>query len=246
MTNDKPAPLIRKSFIICVASALILPWFIYTVLIINKEAEYYSFEPISGRLVDSETGEPISGAIVLAEWSLWGSSGLFTYSSGGHTLFHTAEAISDEDGAFTIPGKEYLKNTLDNYDLRLDKTEPLITVFKPNYFFSLRGGYMKTNKDCGYEFIDGWIRRVCTATSIFTNKDGINVRKHKSIDEGNKRTIEIMKGSFNYMGCFAKNTPMLREYIIEGYKKIISKNDKVLSGSDKIKRIKCEGDYIEI
>ncbi len=54
---------------------------------------------ITGKVVDAETGRPIPGALVLAQWALGHGIG-FTY----HTVYKTVETETDQEGKFSVPG----------------------------------------------------------------------------------------------------------------------------------------------
>jgi hypothetical protein len=57
------------------------------------------YAPITGKIVDADTGQPIEGAIVLVEWTKAHGFGN-TY----HTSEKAAEIFSDKDGIVKIPG----------------------------------------------------------------------------------------------------------------------------------------------
>lgn len=74
--------------------------------------------PMSGRVIDAETNQPIEGAVVLVEW---------TKTKGFPGLTHTesakvAETLSDKEGNFDLPG---CYNPFVN--------EPNITAYKKGY-----------------------------------------------------------------------------------------------------------------
>ncbi len=73
--------------------------------------------PISGRIVDAETKQPIEGAVVLVEWTKTIGYGLTRTES-----YKVAEALSDKDGKFDLPGC---------YSPFVD--EPDVTVYKKGY-----------------------------------------------------------------------------------------------------------------
>ncbi|MEE9494233.1 MAG: hypothetical protein V3W04_12725 [Gammaproteobacteria bacterium] len=52
---------------------------------------------VQGRIVDSETGEGLSGVIVMANWML------STLSGHGRTNLHVAETVTDEKGEYSLP-----------------------------------------------------------------------------------------------------------------------------------------------
>lgn len=55
--------------------------------------------PMSGRVLDAETHQPIEGAVVLVEWTKTIGFGL-TYTES----YKVAETLSDKDGTFILPG----------------------------------------------------------------------------------------------------------------------------------------------
>jgi hypothetical protein len=55
--------------------------------------------PISGRVIDAETQQPIEGAVVLVEWDEEHGLG-FTY----HTIYKIAETETNKEGKFSLPG----------------------------------------------------------------------------------------------------------------------------------------------
>ena len=75
------------------------------------------YATITGTVVDAETGQPIEGAVVLAEWSITKGLGL-TYSKS----YEVVEAVTDKEGKVTVSG---LFNPLVNY--------PSLTVYRKGY-----------------------------------------------------------------------------------------------------------------
>ncbi len=57
------------------------------------------YATITGTVVDSETGEPIDGAVVLVEWTVTKGFGL-TYTKS----YKVIEAITDKEGKVTVSG----------------------------------------------------------------------------------------------------------------------------------------------
>ena len=73
--------------------------------------------PITGKIVDAETGQPIEGAILLVEWTKVHGFGN-TYTSSEKAV----EVFSDKDGIVKIPG--YNDPTVG---------KPDITIYKKGY-----------------------------------------------------------------------------------------------------------------
>jgi hypothetical protein len=73
--------------------------------------------PITGKIVDTETGQPIEGAILLVEWTKTNGFGN-TYTTSEKAV----ELISDKNGTVKIPGFN---------DPFVEK--PNITIYKPGY-----------------------------------------------------------------------------------------------------------------
>ncbi len=87
----------------------------------------YSAEEIHGQIVDAETGQPIEGAVVVAQWVLF-EGGI---GHGGHKgRLHIYETVTDKDGRYFIPAwgpKAHPPMT------ELDNRDPEILIFKSTY-----------------------------------------------------------------------------------------------------------------
>lgn len=87
----------------------------------------YSAREIRGQIVDAETGQPIEGAVVVAQWVLF-EGGI---GHGGHKgRLHIYEAVTDQDGRYFIPAwgpKTHPPMT------ELDNRDPEILLFKSMY-----------------------------------------------------------------------------------------------------------------
>jgi hypothetical protein len=85
---------------------------------------FYSADPIAAKVVDADTGLPLAGVNVVAEW---------TYGGGewGDTRTHAVmviEAVTDQDGRFAMPGwGPRAANGL------LPAYAPVLTLFKSGY-----------------------------------------------------------------------------------------------------------------
>lgn len=85
----------------------------------------YHDGPYTGVVLDDETGEPIVGAAVVAEWDLNLYGGV-----GGvlNVFFDARETITDEQGKFTIDSK------IGFYWWPLTSIKPVqLTIYKPGY-----------------------------------------------------------------------------------------------------------------
>ena len=94
---------------------------------------YYTADPIEAWVVDADTGQPIEGAVVTANWQLVG----FTLDTGGSKNGQLAvmETMTDRNGRFFFPG--FTKVNLSLRELR--EEDPQILIFKPGYRY-LGGG----------------------------------------------------------------------------------------------------------
>jgi len=82
--------------------------------------------PYKGRVIDSETKQPIEGAVVLAVWVRW----IPAFIRSVETFWDAQEVITDQYGRFEI-GKKTPTNLLPG--ARVDG--PRLTVFFPGYGF---------------------------------------------------------------------------------------------------------------
>ncbi len=83
---------------------------------------FYS-PPITGTVVDEETGKPLPGAAVVAVWQL------YTLDYAGERMQET-EALSRSDGTFVIPKwGPRLRPLFDH----ISRRDPVILVYKPGY-----------------------------------------------------------------------------------------------------------------
>jgi hypothetical protein len=87
---------------------------------------------MKGTVVDADTGRPLGGAVVVARWNwLDYSPGGFHSSARHHDLgevLHIAEAVSDAEGRFVIPGFATVRGKGS-----LKENAPSVTVFASGY-----------------------------------------------------------------------------------------------------------------
>src|SRR5881397_1993605 len=88
---------------------------------------YYTSDPIEAWVVDAETGKPIEGAVVTANWQLVAMS----LDTGGRKLrqLEVMETVTDKNGRFLFPGFTKLNPTLNE----LRDEAPQILIFKSGY-----------------------------------------------------------------------------------------------------------------
>ena len=88
----------------------------------------YQFAPIGATVVDAETGKPLEGVVVTANWEL------VKGSLDGPRYFgqlDVKETVTDKDGRFTFAG--FTKEDSSGAELR--ESDPQILVFKAGYEF---------------------------------------------------------------------------------------------------------------
>ena len=88
---------------------------------------YYTAAPIEAWVVDAETGAPIEGAVVTANWQLVA----FGFDTGGRKAgqLEVMETVTDKNGRFYFPG--FTKMNLSGNALR--EEDPQILIFKSGY-----------------------------------------------------------------------------------------------------------------
>lgn len=88
---------------------------------------YYTAAPIEAWVVDADTGAPIEGAVVTANWQLVA----FGFDTGGRRggQLEVMETVTDKNGRFYFPG--FTKINLSGS--ALGEKDPQILIFKPGY-----------------------------------------------------------------------------------------------------------------
>ncbi len=112
-----------------------LPWralrlVIAAVALAGCGSPYYTSAPIEAWVVDAETGAPIEGAVVTANWQLV-ASGLDTGGRKLHQL-EVMETVTDKAGRFYFPGFTRINFTLEE----LREEDPQVLVFKSGYRYA--------------------------------------------------------------------------------------------------------------
>lgn len=88
----------------------------------------YSAKEMRGQVVDGDTGQPLEGVVIVAEWKLYHEG----IGSGGHGgAIKTIEALTDKEGRYFIPGWGPVIRPPFAY---LDFYDPRLRMFKSNYY----------------------------------------------------------------------------------------------------------------
>ena len=98
------------------------------VVVLSGCAGSREFGPYSGKIVDSETGEPIEGAVVFIQFSTK------VYGSPGGPQYRTVnaiEALTNANGDFQIPRRKYPPGNQLIYARWLNHGQ--VIIFKPSY-----------------------------------------------------------------------------------------------------------------
>ncbi len=90
-------------------------------------AVMYSSADVTGRVVDTETGEPIEGAVVVGIWQL--ESQGFEHSYGD--AIHVVESVSDAMGHYRLKGFD--TKLVGPFRGELRDSDPYISVFADGY-----------------------------------------------------------------------------------------------------------------
>lgn len=87
----------------------------------------YFAKEMRGQIVDAETGKPIEGTVIVAQWISY----VVGIGHGGHNLrIHITETVTDKDGRYVIPGwGPKLRLPLTD----LDHLDPRLSIFKSGY-----------------------------------------------------------------------------------------------------------------
>ena len=88
---------------------------------------YYTADPIEAWVVDAESGAPIEGAVVTANWQLVA----FGFDTGGRKQgqLEVMETVTDKNGRFHFPG--FTKVNVSGS--ALGEEDPQILIFKAGY-----------------------------------------------------------------------------------------------------------------
>jgi len=96
----------------------------------------YSAQPIRGSVVDSGTGQPLEGVIIVAQWILYEAT---VGGENPHKRLQLLETVTGPDGSYTFPGwgpKPNLPTVswpLGYGCCFLTDRDPQLSLFKPGY-----------------------------------------------------------------------------------------------------------------
>ena len=113
--------MIRVNFIIIL---------MFTSLISCAHPPFYSAREINAIIVDGETGRPLEGTVVVAQW-IYFRVGLGDSGDARYQL-KILEAVTDKEGRFTIPGWGPRLRYPFHY---LDDRDPQLSIFKSGYLY---------------------------------------------------------------------------------------------------------------
>lgn len=124
--------------------------------------------PWRGRVIDTDTRQPIEGAAVVAIWY----RSHFGFGGPVERFEDAREAVTDKDGRFTIPAYSY------NSVLR-DKTKPEFTIFKPGY--------------CAFPVCNVKKDNITNLIASFTRGDGATVELRVLTDDKERRDLMLYR-----------------------------------------------------
>lgn len=112
----------RSRRILIALSLVLLP-----LWVLGDPPVYFAKE-IHGQIVDDETGQPLEGVVVVAEWRLF-SPGIGHRVQSG--TINTLEVLSDKEGKYFIPAWGPRPRPPFAY---LDHLDPELKIFKSDYY----------------------------------------------------------------------------------------------------------------
>lgn len=100
-------------------------WRLLLLMILTVSACNLSGQVIDGKVLDANTGQPIAGAIVVAQWEGYVSIG---FGDSQTACFHVLGTTTDENGNYHLPAWKK------DYDgKRIQRQTAYITVHSPGY-----------------------------------------------------------------------------------------------------------------
>lgn len=167
---------------LCLTIAVFL---LTTTNVLSADFLYHSDGPYRGKVVDLETGEPIEGAVVAAEWTLT------------HRFCDAKETVTDKNGEFILP-----KGSCFSFWPFTEMYSPEVVVFKPGYL-----GY----PPLGSTFEEGKGRMPGFTGHEFQNKKDYNIiRLGKPKTRMERELTHSHAHIFTFDECYDKLPVLLR------------------------------------
>lgn len=138
----------------------------------------YSADPVYARVVDADTGKPIQGVAVVAYWELY--QGSITGDGMPCGAANVAEAVTDKDGWFRIPGWGPVKGACG----RMRNGNPLVYFFKPGY------EYLRKSSGVGLDYT-----KEVSVAQVWWNGHTIKLHKFSNLDLSK---TDLRSYSFNF------------------------------------------------
>lgn len=179
----------------------------------------YSAAPISGRVIDADTGAPIAGAVVVADWTIWQRGLLPLRASERFRRFEVQEALTDAEGRYRMPGWGPIDRPTgwDIHPRGVD--DPRLAVFKPGYDPEFRN-----NNKPGVEGDEPFNRpEAAVRLSAWDGKD-IALHKFGTFD---RRTPGLVDPA--YQGYTPRQQSLDR---LNGFKSTVDHNVNAADGED--------------
>jgi len=152
---------------------------------------YHSDGPYKGRVLDLETGEPIEGAVVAANWYLT------------HRFCDAKETVTDKNGEFVLP-----KGSCFSFWPFTEMDPAHVVVFKPGYL-----GY----EPLGSTFEERKVRMPGFTGHEFQNKKEYNIIKLGRPKTRMERELTLSHAEiFTFDECYDKLPILLRLVNEEG------------------------------
>jgi hypothetical protein len=141
------------------------------------------YPQITGRIVDSVSGQPIEGAVVLVEWTKTHGYGLTSTNT-----FSVSEVISDKSGIVKLPGIS---------DIYVN--DPDLTVYKQGYVtwnsnFIFPPGYTKRTD---FSWKDGYVFKLEKFKSEYTYRDHTSFI-YSAMGTGNIEQKQLLYRAFEW------------------------------------------------